>query len=396
MKIRTALLFLFLALTMRAEVPNGTAVLATIDGEPVTRNELVASLPPDVRREYESKFQQLAESRAHAVRDVIGHRTIAREAAERHVSEADAIAAEYPSVAAELDPALRNEIATSEEDLYNAEKVFLQRLVEERKLARVAAARHLTSEELTRQIENSVGAVTPEDVQFQINYESNRRRAAAAGEAPEKQVERAIRNTRVDRRKRELIDALPRQPKVAYLLEPPRLQVSADDDPTRGPRDAPVHIVMFSDFQCPYCAQAEPVLARVRQIYGDKVAITFRDYPLPIHPLAMIAAKAANCAAKSGKYWEFHDALFASQTDLSRDRIREIAESLGLSMNDLASCFDAPATNLEIQHDVDDGRRLGVDSTPTFFVNGRMLSGSQTVDRLASVIDDELAPTGSR
>jgi protein-disulfide isomerase len=388
MKITYALLSLSLALALRADVPNATAVLATIDGAPITRADLVASLPNDVRREYESKFQQLADSRARAVRDVLGHRTIIREAAERHMSEADIIAAEYPTISAEIDPTLRNEITTSEEEIYNAEKVFVQRLADERKLARVAAAKHLTPEELTREIESSIGTVTPDDVQFQINYEMNRRRASA--DTPEKQVERAIRNTRIDRRKRELIDALPQQPKVAYLLQPPRIQVSVDDDPARGPKDAPVQIVMFSDFQCQYCAQAEPVLARLRQIYGDKVAITFRDYPLPIHPFALTAAKAANCAAKSGKYWEFHDALFANQSDLSRDKVREIAESLDLSMNDLAVCFDAAETNAEIQHDVEDGHRLGVESTPTFFVNGRMLAGSQTLDRMVSVIDDEL------
>jgi protein-disulfide isomerase len=390
MKIKIALLSLSFALTIRADVPNAGAVLATIDGAPVTRAELVASLPPDVRREYESKFQQLAESRARAVRDVIGHRTIVRAAAERHVTEADVIVAEYPSVASELDPLLRNEIATAEEDIYNAEKVFVQRLVDERKLARVAEAKHITLEELTRQIESSAGTVTPADVQFQINYEMNRRRAAAS-ESPEKQVEHAIRNTRIDRRKRELIDSLPQQPNVAYLLEPPRMAVSADDDPTRGPKNAPVQIVMFSDYQCQYCAQAEPVLAQVRQIYGDQVAVTFRDFPLPIHSMAVTAAKAANCAAKSGRYWEFHDALFAHQSDLSRDTIRQIADSLGLSMNDLASCFDDAATNADIQHDLEDGQRLGVNSTPTFFVNGRMLAGSQTLDRFASVIEDELA-----
>jgi len=384
-------LVLSFALTLRADIPNATAVLATIDGAPVTRADLVASLPPDVRAEYEKKFEQLAEARARAVRDVIGRRTIAREAAERHVSEDDVIASEYPNVAAELDLTLRNEIASDEEEIYNAEKVFLQRIVDQKKLARAAAAKHVTPDELTKQIESSVASVTSDDVQFQINYEINRRRLASSGESPEKQVEHAIRNTRVDQKKRQLIDALPQQPKVAFLVQPPRVTVSADDDPTRGPKNAPVQIVMFSDFQCQYCAQAEPIIARIRQIYGDKVAVTFRDFPLPIHPLAITAAKAANCAQKAGKYWEFHDALFANQDQLSRDKIRDIAGSLGLPMSDLAGCFDAPATAAEIQHDVDDGHRLGIDTTPTFFINGRMLAGSQTLEHLASVIDDELS-----
>ncbi len=374
-----------------ADVPQPDAVLATIDGTPITRAQLAASLPEDVRREYESKFAELAETKARAVRDVIGRRTIAAEAKERGVSEAEVIAGEYASVSAEIDPSMRTEIAKGEEEIYNAEKVFLQRLVDERKLARVAAAKHVTPEELARQIEAGIAPVTKDDVQFAINYEINRRRTSSSNEAPEKQVERAIRNTRIDQKKRELIDALPQQPHVAYLVQPPRVTVSADDDPTRGAKNAPVQIVEFSDFQCQYCAQAEPVLARIRQVYGDKVAITFRDYPLPIHPLAVTAAKAANCAAKSGKYWEFHDALFASQNDLSRDRILQIGQSLGLPLDAMARCFDDPATAAEIESDLEEGRRLGIEVTPTFFVNGRMLSGSQTLDHFATVIEDELA-----
>lgn len=388
---RLLLLSLAFSFSLGAAVPQPDAVLATIDGTPVTRAQLVASLPDEVRGEYENKFAELAETKARAVRDVIGRRTIAAEAKQRNVPEADVIAAEYANVTAEIDPSTRIEITKAEEEIYNAEKIFLQRLVDERKLDRVAAAKHVTPAELARQIDSSIAPVTKEDVQFAINYEINRRRTASSNEPPEKQVERAIRNTRVDQKKRELIDALPQQPRVAYLVQPPRVRVSSDDDPVRGAKNAPVQIVEFSDFQCQYCAQAEPILARLQQVYGDKIAITFRDYPLPIHPLAVTAAKAANCAARSGKYWEFHDALFANQTDLSRDRILQIGQSLGLPLDAMAACFDDPATATEIQSDVAEGRRLGVDVTPTFFVNGRMLSGSQTLDHFATVIEDELA-----
>ncbi|HUR82439.1 MAG TPA: thioredoxin domain-containing protein [Thermoanaerobaculia bacterium] len=391
---RRLLLFsLAFAFSLRAAIPQPDAVLATIDGTPVTRAELAASLPDDVRREYESKFSELAETKARAVRDVLGRRTIASEAKQRNVSEADVIASEFKNVLAEIDPGMRTEITKGEEEIYNAEKIFLQRLVDDRKLARAAAAKHLTTEELSRQIESSIAPVTKDDIQFAINYEINRRRTSSSSEPPEKQVERAIRNARIDQKKRALIDALPQQPRVAYLVQPPRLTVSSDDDPVRGAKNAPVQIVEFSDFQCQYCAQAEPILARLQQVYGDKVAVTFRDYPLPIHPLAMTAAKAANCAAKSGKYWEFHDALFAGQADLSRDRILQIGQSLGLPLDSMAACFDDPSTFAEIQSDVEDGHRLGIEVTPTFFVNGRMLSGSQTLDHFVTVIEDEL---GSR
>jgi protein-disulfide isomerase len=382
-------LLLLIAFSAVAEVRNPGEVLARIDGTPVTRADLAASLPTDVRAEYERRFEQLEDVKTRAIRDLIGSRTISRLATEEHLTEQQVIDREFDRSRDEIAQSFRSELAGQEEEIYNAERVFLQRLIDDRRIARVAEEKHQTVEQLESDLAASVQAPTADEVQFMINYELARRRAS--GETPEKQVANAIRNARIDQKKRQLVDGAKKPPRVEMLVHPPRMKVSADDDPRRGPASAPVQIVMFSDFECQYCAQAEPVLARVREAYGEKVAITFRDFPLPIHPMASIAAKAANCSAPMGKYWEFHDALFANQSSLSREKIVAIADSLGLDRAKLAACFDAPDTVAEIEHDLEDGRRYGVESTPSFFVNGRMLAGSQTFERLSSTIDEELA-----
>lgn len=388
MKTLAPLLLLF-AVSLHAEVRNPSEVLARIDGKAVTRADLVASLPAEVRAEYERRFAQLEDARARAVRDLIGRRTIAKEAAEQRIDEQQVIDREYDRSRDEMSASLRAEIAAQEEEIYRAERVFLLRLVDDRRIAKVAESQHKTAAQFDRDLAASVSQPTDDEVQFMISYEAARRRGGSG--TPEQQVADAIRNARIDQKKRQLVDAMKEPLKVELLVSPPRLAVNADDDPRRGPATAPVQIVMFSDFECQYCAQAEPVLARVRDLYGDKVAVTFRDFPLPIHPLAMTAAKAANCSIPSGKYWEFHDLLFANQSDLSREKIAAIADKLGLDRSALATCYDAPATTAEIEKDVEDGRRYGVDSTPTFFVNGRMLAGAQTFEQMTAVIDDELS-----
>lgn len=390
MKILASLLLLC-ALPVAADILNPNEVLARIDGKAVTRADLVASLPSEMRAEYERRFTQLEDAKARAVRDLIGRRTIAAQAAQQHVDEQQVIDREYNRSRTEIATSFRSEIAAQEEEIYRAERVFLQRLVDDRKMAAVAAAQGKTAEQLERELAASVPPPSADEVQFMINYEMARRRAGSSGANSEQQVAQAILDARVSQKKRQLVEHAKQQPNVEYLIQAPRVVVSADDDPRRGPANAPVQIVMWSDFECPYCAQAEPVLARIRDAYGDKVAVTFRDFPLPIHPLAMMAAKSANCSAASGKYWEFHDLLFANQGDLTRDKIGAIADTLSLDRNALAKCYDSPATTAEIEKDVADGRALGVDSTPTFFVNGRMLAGAQTFEQLATVIDDELS-----
>ena len=177
---------------------------------------------------------------------------------------------------------------------------------------------------------------------------------------------------------------------VAYP-DLPRIQVSVDDDPSMGPADAPVTIVQFAEYQCPYCGKARAALDEVMAAYPGKIRMVFRDYPLSFHPRAVPAAVAANCAGKQGKYWEMHDLLMKDQQRLEDADLTAHATALALDLAAWNTCRQDPTEAAEVQKDFEDGNAAGVSGTPAFFINGVMLSGAQPASEFKRVIDRDLA-----
>lgn len=160
---------------------------------------------------------------------------------------------------------------------------------------------------------------------------------------------------------------------VKILLKEPetiKLSVSVDDDPSFGPANAPVTVVMFSDFQCPACARTHPVLKRLIKEYGDKVRLVVRDYPLTMHPNAFDAALAANAAAKQGKFVEYTEKLYQNQDSLDRASLIAFARELGLNEKQFEIDLSDAANAVEVRKDMADGDSYGVGGTPAIFVNG--------------------------
>ena len=174
--------------------------------------------------------------------------------------------------------------------------------------------------------------------------------------------------------------------------------VSVDDDPARGPENALVTIIEFSDFQCPFCKsffdQTQPI---VFATYGDRVRYVFRDFPIAsLHPQAPKAAEAAQCAFDQGKFWEYHDVLFRNPGLLDVASLKTHATTLGLNGSTFNVCLDSGKYTQEVQKDFDDGRAYGVTGTPTFFINGRKLVGAQPYSAIQQVIEEELAKASAR
>jgi len=182
---------------------------------------------------------------------------------------------------------------------------------------------------------------------------------------------------------------------VRLLFEPPRTALTiAATDPILGSTTAPVTIVEFSDFQCPFCQRVSPTLKKVREAYGDKVRIVWKDFPLTqIHPQAFKASEAAHCAGEQGKYWEYHDRLFGNQQALQPDDLKKYAADLSLDAAKFTACLDTSKYGDRVREGVAQGSRLGVSSTPTLYINGRMLSGAQPFETFATIIDEELSTT---
>jgi protein-disulfide isomerase len=173
---------------------------------------------------------------------------------------------------------------------------------------------------------------------------------------------------------------------------PRKVTVSTDNQPSLGPSNAPVTIVEFSDYQCPYCqVWDQQVYQQLMTSYPNKIRFVYRDLPLPMHPEAIPAAEAADCAGEQGAYWKYHDALFAQQYGLSRSAYDHYAADLGLDSKAFASCLDSQRNLSKVQANASDAASAGLNSTPSFVINGRVLIGALPLSDFKAVIDEELA-----
>lgn len=173
-----------------------------------------------------------------------------------------------------------------------------------------------------------------------------------------------------------------------------RYSVETKDSPAIGPETAPVTIVEFSDFQCPFCKRVDPTLNRIKEEYGDDVRIVFKHMPLSIHPQAKGAHAAAEAAHLQGKFWEMHDEIFKNQRQMSADTFLSYAKLIDLDIARFQKDVKSSAVLKKVEADTAEAAKLGVTGTPAFFVNGRFLSGAQPFESFKRLIDEELKKAG--
>lgn len=191
-----------------------------------------------------------------------------------------------------------------------------------------------------------------------------------------------------------LMNRIETEAKVEWKLpvpKLPKLDVSVDDDPILGNKDAKVTIVEFSDFECPFCSHAADAVHEVEKKYAGKVRVVFRDFPLSFHANAKAAAIAANCAKEQDKFWPFHDQLFKNQKALEPTAFKTYARVAGLDGEKFDTCLASNPYAAEVEKDVKDGEALGVEGTPTFFVNGRPVTAGGSVEGLSAAVEAALA-----
>ena len=278
--------------------------------------------------------------------------------------------------------------------LYNGRRAALDDIVADMLIEQAAKAKGVSADAFeTAEIAKRVKPVTDAEVTafYQANISQMQGRsldqvAPAINRYLEEQQKAIARQALVD----ELRKAGPR---VQVLLDAPRTAIDiAATDPVIGNPKAPVTIVEFSDFQCPYCRRAAPTLKEVREKYGDKVRVVWKDFPLTqIHPQAFKAAEAGRCAAEQGKFWEYHDQLFGNQENLQPDDLKKYAAATGMDATKFGECLDSSKYAERVRDGVAAGSRLGVNSTPTLYVNGRLVEGAQPYEVFAGIIDEELA-----
>lgn len=294
--------------------------------------------------------------------------------------------------ATELDAQAAAKLAALRQQEYDARREALEELIAQRLFEKEAAARGLTVEALLgAEVEQKVGA--PPETQVRLLYEQNR--ASMGGRSFEQmrpQIEDYLRQQERAARREELRASLAAKAGVQVLLRAPRYAVSVPSTaPTEGPAKAPVTVVSFADYQCPYCQRAEQTVAELLRRYPEKLRLVHRDFPLDFHPRARMAARASYCAGEQGRFWDYHRGLLLQPGDYGDAELRARARALGLQEDPFGTCLASPRFDALIAGGLEDGKKLGVNSTPTFFINGRMVSGARPVEHFAQIIDEELA-----
>ena len=287
-----------------------------------------------------------------------------------------------------LEKHVKAKLIEIDNERYEALKEGLDELVGEELLTQEAKARNVTPDALVK--EEIIGKIAaPTDAEVAEVYEANK--AQLGGQTLEQVKPRIVAflsQQKAGERRLQYLEELKKKYATTIKLKAPVVQVGTGGRPEMGPKDAPITMIVFSDYECPYCRKAEETVEQVLKTYQGKIRYVFRDYPLPFHQNARPAAVAAACANEQGKYWEMNAKLFKGE--LTADGMKKMAGEIGLDAKKFADCT-AKNDQKPIEKDLADGGEVGVNGTPAFFINGRMLSGAQPFEAFKAIIDEELA-----
>jgi protein-disulfide isomerase len=293
---------------------------------------------------------------------------------------------------AQLEQSQTAKLLQARYQYYLAEREAVDQLIEEQLLEMQARREHLSVEQLLQREVTSLVKDPTED-QVQVFYEGLQTSEPFAAARPK--IVSTIHQIRLAKARAGYLQSLRSQASVRIGLAPPEADVALDGSPRRGPEDAPVLIVEFADYECPYCQRIHPDLKKLQQEFPGQVALAFKDFPLPMHRYAGKAAEAARCAAQQGRFWDFHDVLFDNTPKFEPAQLKEHARVLKLDTARFDQCLDAGEQAATVQKDLTQGQRLGLTGTPSFFVNGHFLSGAVKYGTLREIVEQQLAASRS-
>jgi protein-disulfide isomerase len=270
---------------------------------------------------------------------------------------------------------------------YQAQSNALAALIDKKVVEQKAKSENLTVEQLIdRDIKSQVK--DPTEDQMKVYYEGLE--TDQPYETVREKILDKIRQLRTDKVRAAYVKELRSHTSVTIALAPPRANVEVADNQVLGPKTAKVTLVEFADYECPYCQKVAADVKKLAADFGDKVAFTYKDFPLPMHSRAEKAAEATRCASKQNKYWEFHDELFHSK-ELDVDQLKAQARALQLDPIQFDKCLDSGAEAAAVEKDRKEGVRLGITGTPSFFINGHYLSGALDYAALRQIVEQQLA-----
>lgn len=272
---------------------------------------------------------------------------------------------------------------------HDAERKVLEEMIDQSILEQQAKKEGLTVDQLLDKHVNSKIAKDPSEEALQVYFEGVDTKESY--EAVRPKIIEALRARRAAKIKMNYMAELKKNSQIFLMLAPPRANMSMAEAPKRGPKNAPVTLLEYADYECPYCVQVAPEILRLEKEYAGKIAVAFKDVPLPMHANAPKAAEATHCAGDQNpdKYWEMHDVLL-SKKPLDVDSLKKYARDLRLDTAAFDKCLDTGKHAARVKRDLDEAQSLGLAGTPSFFVNGRAVS-NPSYEMLKQVIDEELS-----
>jgi len=271
---------------------------------------------------------------------------------------------------------------------FEAERKALEQLVDDYLLEQQAKREDVTVSQLLDKHVNNAIAKEPSEEALRVYFEgvdTNEPYEAVRGKIVE-----ALRQRRLAKAKTAYIQSLRKASTISVRLSPPRADISVSNAPVRGAEAAPITLVEYADYECPYCQQIQPAVQRLEAEYKGKLLFAFKDMPLPMHANAQKAAEASRCAEQQGRYWQFHDQLFERKR-LDSAGLKNLAQELGLDTAAFEKCLENSDKAEVVRKDGSEAQSLGIQGTPTFFVNGRYITGAASYEQLRAVVEEELA-----
>ena len=296
----------------------------------------------------------------------------------------------------EVARALGAKLTKLHEQIYTLKREQLDAIIAQRLLLQEASKRGVSIPALLdAEVTANVGLVTETEVERV--YQANKAKISGDESDVREKIRASLQQRKLSAQREQFVRSLRDKGTVIDRLQPPpvtRVVVGTDGAPVRGDAQAPVTLVEFSDFHCPFCKQVQPTLTALLERYPGKVKLAFRDLPLAqLHPQAPRAAEAARCAQDQGKFWDYHDVLFAQAPKAGDDDLNRYAADLGLDREKFAGCLSGNVHRGTVQRDIQDATKLGLEGTPAFFINGRLISGAQPMEKFVQMIEEEVALT---
>jgi protein-disulfide isomerase len=315
-------------------------------------------------------------------------------------AEPAAVFAGQPIDTDQFPPAEQAQLQRMMGQVYAVKLRALHAVVDQKLIEAEAKKKGVSPDELFKsEVAAKVG--DPTDEQVRANFESRQDLRNQSFDDVKDKVRKELKDVAIQKARMVYIQGLMQQAlndgELVILLSPPKVEVSVDPTRLRGDAKAPISIVEFSDFSCPFCRKAESTVVELLAKYPGKVNLGYRDFPLnQLHPDAQLAAEASHCAAEQGKFWEYHDLLFANPGKQDRNGLLEGARTLKLNGQQFDACLSSGRSKPQIDQDFKMGSSAGVIATPAFFINGVFVSGAQPAATFEKTINGELSAASKK